>query len=63
MKGPFKHGRPTSNNVKSFGILREEGDVSQMQPRTSGLPYMIETPTKAIKRLKRTYFSPHVKNS
>ena len=63
MKTPAKHGRPTNNNVKSFGILREEGDVSQMQPRTAGLPYMIETPTKKIKRLKRTYFSSHVKNS
>ena len=63
MKTPLKHGRNTSNNVKGFGIIKGEDDVSQMKPRTSGLPYMVETPTTPIKRLKRTYFSSHTKNS
>ena len=67
MNTPIKHGRRkrgnTGNTVKSFSLYKGEEDVSGMQPRTAGLPYMVETPTTPIKRLKRTYFSSHTKNS
>ena len=63
MKTPLKHGRTTAGNVKSFGIIKEDDKVVHMRPRTSGLPYMVERITNPIKRLKRTYFSPHTKNS
>ena len=63
MKTPIKHGRTTSGNVKSFGLIKDEDKVISMKPRTSGLPYMVQNKTNPIKRLKRTYYSPNIKNS
>tara|TARA_R100001443_G_scaffold16590_1_gene26771 strand:+ start:1075 stop:1266 length:192 start_codon:yes stop_codon:yes gene_type:complete len=63
MKTPIKHGRKTANNVRNFSIVKEDDKVVRMKPRTSGLPYMMERMASPIKRLKRTYFSSHTKNS
>ena len=63
MKTPTKHGRRTANNVRSFGIIKEDDKNVLMRPRTAGLPYMLDRVSNPIKRLKRTYYSPNVKNS
>ena len=63
MKTPIKHGRKTANNVKPISIIKEDDNIVSIKPRTAGLPYMVERATNPIKRLKRTYFSQHTKNS